>query len=459
MLTIINPATDRVIGDIETDTPSEIAHKFTRARRASPRWAAVPFADRAAAVARFADLVGARAGALADILVRETGKPVTQARCELDAARRRIHDALRRAPARLAPRVLEGQALPGMADAEEVVTYEPLGVVCHLSAWTAPWLLGGSVWAPALLAGCAIVYKPSEHATLSGLAAADLLHEAGVPEDVFQRVLGGPEAGAGLLEHPFDGVFFSGCHRTGVRVAQAAVRHLARVHLDLGGKDAAYVCDDADLAVAATVADAAFRNAGQSCRAIARVYAHRALYDVFVTAFTDLVRAFPVGDPAERTTFVGPLGRTDRIDLLDELVRDAVDRGARLLCGGERMARPGSFYAPTVLADCTPEMRVMREPAFGPVVGLAAADDDDHACRLMADNAYGQAATVFTPDRLRAAALLSRLDVGVACWNDPDPIGAALPWAGRGRSGLGAFGGDEGFDAFLRPKGWHLRRA
>lgn len=461
MLTIINPATDQVVSEIETDGRDSIAMKFARARRAVRRWAEAPYAEREAAVTRFRDLLVERADKLADILTAEMGKPITQARAELAATPPRIDYFLRHVPSLLRPdpvhQVPESAPIPGTGKMEEVITQEPLGVVANISAWNYPYFVGSNVWIPALLTGCAVVYKPSEHAALTGLAVDELMREAGVPDDVFQTVIGGGEVGAALLEHPFDGVFFTGSYATGRRVAEAAARHLSRVQLELGGKDPAYVCDDADLAVAASVAEGAFYNAGQSCCAIERVYVHEALYDDFVEAFTEIVEAYAVGDPTDKETFIGPVARAAQLEVLEAQVADAVHQGARLLCGGHRLDRPGSYFAPTVLADCTHQMRVMREESFGPIIGLQPVRDDDEAARLMADTDYGLTASVFTPDRARAAAILARLDVGTAYWNCADRVSPRLPWSGRRHSGIGATLSLEGIRAFLRPKAWHLR--
>src|SRR5262249_54482259 len=236
---------------------------------------------------------------------REVGKPITQARGELAGLLGRIDFFQSEIAAVLAERVVLADPA---AHLEERIQQEPLGVVANVSAWNYPWFVGGNVFLPALLTGNAVLYKPSEFATLTGLAIADLLHEAGVPQDVFQVLVGGGRVGAMLLEHPIDAVCFTGSHATGVAVAAAVAARLTKVQLELGGKDPVYVCDDVDVAAtAAAVADGAFYNTGQSCCAVERVYVHERIWTRFVDAFVAVVHGFVVGDPLDERTYIGPL--------------------------------------------------------------------------------------------------------------------------------------------------------
>src|SRR5436309_1157895 len=342
---------------------------------------------------------------------------------------------------------------------EERTRREPLGGVANTSAWNYPWYVGANVFLPALLTGNAVLYKPSELATLTGLAIAELLHEAGIPAAVFQALVGGGEVGAMLLAEPVDAVCFTGSHATGVKVAAAVAPRLVKVQLELGGKDPAYVCDDVDAAAAAAaVADGAFYNTGQSCCAVERIYVHERVWARFVDAFTETVRGWVVGDPLDARTYIGPLARREAaLGLLEGQVADAVARGARMLTGGRRLDCPGFFFAPTVLVDADHTMRVMREETFGPLVGLARVGSDDEAVALMNDTAYGLTAAVYTPDRARAERLLARVNTGTAYWNCCDRVSPRLPWSGRGASGLGVTLAREGLATFMRPKAWHLR--
>jgi acyl-CoA reductase-like NAD-dependent aldehyde dehydrogenase len=451
---IVNPATEAVLAEVTETDGTAVAAAVAAARRAQPDWAARPVSERVASIGRFRALVVARAEALARTLTLEVGKPIAQARRELAGLLGRIDFFSAGVEAALADEVV--------ADAdgvEERIRHEPLGVIGKISAWNYPYFVGANVFLPALLTGNAVVYKPSELATQTGLAIAGLLHEAGVPADVFATVVGGGTVGARLLEERLDAVCFTGSHATGVKVAAALASRLVKVQLELGGKDPAYVCEDVDVAAtAAAVADGAFYNNGQSCCAVERVYVHEAVWQPFVAAFVAAVRGFVVGDPLDEQTYIGPLARrAAQLAVLEDQVADARKRGARVLIGGARLPRPGFFFAPTVLVDVDRDMKVMREETFGPLIGLARVASDDEAVAAMNDTEYGLTAAVYTPTRARAERLLARIDAGTAYWNCCDRVSPRLPWTGRKASGLGVTLSHHGIAAFLRPKAWHLR--
>ena len=454
-LVITNPATGAEIARVPVDTTATLADKLARARRAQRAWAATALANRLAALARFRDLLRADSETLAHTLTEEMGKPITQARAEIAATQGRIDFFLAHGPAVLADEVVLDDPAGGL---RERITWEPLGVIANVSAWNYPYFVGGNVFVPALLCGNAVLYKPSEYATRTGLAIVDRLHAAGVPADVVLAVVGAGDAGAALVGAPLDGVFFTGSYATGRRVARAAADHLVPVQLELGGKDPIYVCDDAPLAaVAAAVADGAFYNTGQSCCAVERVYVQRGVFASFVEAFVAAVRGFRVGDPLDESTYIGPLTRPVQLDVLAAQVDDATAKGARVLCGDGRLDRPGNFFAPTVLVDVDHAMAVMRDESFGPLIGIQAVADDAAAVEAMQDTDYGLTGGVYTPDRERAERLLAELDSGSVYWNCCDRVSPRLPWSGRRHSGLGVTLSTHGIRAFLRPKAWHLR--
>jgi acyl-CoA reductase-like NAD-dependent aldehyde dehydrogenase len=333
-----------------------------------------------------------------------------------------------------------------------------LGVVANISAWNYPYFVGSNVFLPALLTGNAVLYKPSEHATLTGLAIADLLYEAGVPRDIFVPVVGAGGAGRDLLAQDMDAIFFTGSYATGRKIAEAVAPRLLRVQLELGGKDPAYVCDDVDIAgAAAAVAEGAFYNAGQSCCAVERVYVHRRIADAFTDAFVEAVREYVVGDPTDERTFIGPLARGAQIAVLEDQVADAVRLGARLELGGARREGRGFYFEPTVLTGADHRMKLMREESFGPIIGIQEVDDDAEAVALMNDTDYGLTAAVYTPDRARAERILARVNAGTVYWNCCDRVSPRLPWTGRKHSGLGVTLSLAGIRAFVQPKAWHLR--
>jgi acyl-CoA reductase-like NAD-dependent aldehyde dehydrogenase len=388
----------------------------------------------------------------AQLTTSEMGKPIRQARNEVRAVLERVDWNVAHAGEVIAPRTVTGDD-----ELEETITYEPVGVVAHVSAWNYPYFVGLNSIVPALLAGNAVCYKPSEHATLTGLRLVDLMHRAGVPVDVVHTLVGAGPTGAALVDADVDMVCFTGSYGTGRQVARATADRLVRVQLELGGKDPAYVCDDVDAEdVALAIAEGAFYNAGQSCSATERVYVHDTIWETFVGALVEVVSAYRVGDPTDEATDIGPLARAEQLELLETHLADAVQRGGKVLCGGDRIEQPGNWFAPTVVVDVPDDAALMRDESFGPVIGLARVRDDAEAVERMDDTEFGLGAAVFTLDRDRARRLLSKLDVGNAYWNTADRSCVRLPWSGRRHSGLGTSMSESGVRAFVREKAWHL---
>jgi acyl-CoA reductase-like NAD-dependent aldehyde dehydrogenase len=452
-LVISNPATGERIAEQRADDAAGVADKAVRARAAQPAWAARPLAERCAAIARFRAAVEGEIETLARTLTAEVGKPIRQSRNELNAFLGRIDfflGAVERASAE--------ETVWDEGGMRERISHEPLGVIANVSAWNYPWFVGGNVWVPALLTGNAVLYKPSEFATLTGLHAARLLHASGVPADVFATVVGAGAVGAALVDQPVDGVFFTGSAATGARIAQSAGPRLLRLQLELGGKDPTYVCDDADpKAAAESLADGAMYNTGQSCCSVERIYVHERIHDAFVEAFIATVRGFAIGDPTSEDTYIGPLTRAAQVDVLQAQVEDAVKKGAHLEAGGRRMDRPGHWFEPTVLTRVDHTMAVMREESFGPIIGIQQVAGDDEAVHLMNDTRYGLTAGVYTADRARAERLLARVRAGSVYWNCCDRVSPRLPWTGVGDSGIGVTLSTYGIQAFTRLRAWHLR--
>jgi acyl-CoA reductase-like NAD-dependent aldehyde dehydrogenase len=454
-LSIYNPATGALITQVPADDAASVAAKAAAARAAQPDWLAVPLAERKACIERFRAAVVTELESLAAIMTGETGKPIRMSRNELNGLLGRIDFFLKEVDAQLVTETVFAEG--GMT---EKIEHTPLGVVVNISAWNYPWFVGGNVFIPALLTGNAVLYKPSEYATLTGLAMARLLHGAGVPNDVFIAVIGGGDVGAALQAQKIDGLFFTGSYGTGAKIAQALGPRMVKLQLELGGKDPTYVCDDADAKVAAeSLADGAMYNTGQSCCSVERIYVHEKIYDAFVAAFLDTVRGFKVGDPMSEDTYIGAITRAPQLDVLDVQVADAKAKGASLLAGGTRLPGPGNWFAPTVFTDVNHSMELMREESFGPIIGIQKVAGDGEAVTLMNDTRYGLTAGVFTPDEARAKALLAQVNAGSVYWNCCDRVSPRLPWSGHGDSGVGLTLSTYGIQTFTRPKAWHLRTA
>ncbi|MBI2809590.1 MAG: aldehyde dehydrogenase family protein [Candidatus Melainabacteria bacterium] len=453
MLKVINPATGALIVELKTDTEISIREKYETAVKAQKLWATTPVEHRLECIRKFRSALVDRMESLALKLTEEVGKPVQQSRNEIKGLLGRIDFFLEKAAS-----TLKDDQVLKEKDLEEVIRQEPLGVIVNISAWNYPYFVGGNVFVPALLTGNAILYKPSEFSSLTGLAIEEMLHQAGIPKGCFATVIGTGEQGAALLKLPINGVFFTGSYATGAKIAEAASRKMIKMQLELGGKDPVYVCEDVDVAsVAAGVADGAFYNTGQSCCSVERIYVHEKIYSQFVEEFVKTTQSFELGDPKKDSTYIGAITRSAQIDVLEAQVKDAVGKGARVVLGGHRIRGAGNYFEPTVLTEVNHSMQVMREESFGPIIGIQKVSSDAEALELMNDTDYGLTAAVYTKDRERASKILAQVNSGSVYWNCCDRVSPRLPWSGRKHSGIGVTLSTLGIETFLQPKAWHLR--
>jgi acyl-CoA reductase-like NAD-dependent aldehyde dehydrogenase len=451
---IINPATEEIIQEVPEDTRESLYGKFELLKANQPAWQGIPITERIVVLSRFAALLEKNTELLAGILTSEVGKPLQQSRNEINGARSRIKWFTDNSEKYLADETMTLE--DGL---EERISYEPLGVVCNISAWNYPYLVGVNVFVPALLAGNAVMYKPSEFATLTGLQIERLLKEAGVPGNVFQVAVGAEAVGELLLDLPFDGYFSTGSYKTGKYIYEKVATKMVPCQCELGGKDPLYVADDvADIkSVAAGTADGAFYNNGQSCCAVERIYVHEKVYDRYIDEFTKEVKSWKIGLPTESGIYIGPLTRKDQIRTVEQQVVDALMKGASLETGGRCIKGTGYFFEPTVLTNVNHSMSVMKDESFGPLIGIMKVKDDEEAIRLMQDSDYGLTAAVYSSDKSRAETILKKINTGSGYWNCCDRVSAPLPWSGRKNSGFGATLSHAGLRAFVKPKAWHLR--
>ncbi|MBD0277829.1 MAG: aldehyde dehydrogenase family protein [Flavisolibacter sp.] len=451
---IINPATEEVIKEVEEDNLSSLQTKFQLLKKTQGEWEQVSLTERINVLKQFSDLLEKNKEDLASVLTSEVGKPLQQSRNEINGARQRIQWITENAE-----KYLSDEWMTRNGSTEEKIVYEPLGIVCNISAWNYPYLVGVNVFVPALVAGNGVLYKPSEYATLSGLQIKKLLNEAGVPENIFQIAIGPGTVGELLLQLPFDGYFFTGSYKTGKYIYEKVAPKMVPCQCELGGKDPLYVADDiSDIkAVAAGTADGAFYNNGQSCCAVERIYVHQNIYDQYVEAFISEVTSWKTGAPTEEGVYVGPLSRKEQLSVLEQQVREAVQKGAVVLTGGKRKEGKGYYFEPTVLINVTHNMQVMREESFGPIIGIMKVKDDEEAIQLMQDTDYGLTASVYSSNQQRAEKILQKIDAGTGYWNCCDRVSAAVPWSGRKNSGIGATLSHTGLRAFTKPKAYHLR--
>lgn len=451
---VINPATNESIKELSTPSAAVIQAAYQAAVSAQTSWAKQPISERLEVIRSFHQLLEVHLEQLAETLTLEVGKPLAQAKGEIRGARGRIQYFLEHAEKWLAD-----EWITETGPTREKISYEPLGVIGNISAWNYPYLVGVNVFIPALLAGNAVLYKPSEFASLTGLAIGRLLHKAGVPESVFVTLIGGRKTGESLLELPLDGYYFTGSYRTGKYIYERVATKMVPCQLELGGKDPLYVSSDNahPETVAVAAAEGAFYNNGQSCCAVERIYVHIDVYDAFLAAFLQEVNTLKTGDPTEAETFIGPLTRREQIAVLEAQVKDAVEQGATLQTGGKAIQGPGYFFEPTVLTDVHHEMLIMKEESFGPIIGIQRVRSDEEAISLMKDTEYGLTASVYADSANRAAPILEAMNTGTVYWNCCDRVSATVPWSGRKQSGIGATLSYQGIRAFTQAKAYHLR--
>jgi succinate-semialdehyde dehydrogenase/glutarate-semialdehyde dehydrogenase len=411
------------------------------ARAAFPAWSALPFRERARYLLRAREVLVGRADEMARLVAREQGKPEAEGHAAevlpaLDALKHLAsssEEALREEDVESAVLVL--------AHKEGRLLQVPYGVVLVISPWNYPLSLPLICVATALAAGNTVVLKPAPATTLTGLEVGEVFRRAGLPPGVVNVVATDDAVAAALVEDPRVGkIVFTGSVATGKRVMAAAARNLTPVVLELGGKDAAVVCRDADLDLAAQgIVWGAFLNAGQTCASVERVYVEAPVADAFVRKVVERTRALRTGDPARADTDMGPLTLERQRRIVEEHVADAVARGATVETGGETPSGPGFFYPPTVLTKVTHEMRIMREETFGPVLPIMTVSGLDEAIRLANDSDYGLTASGWTRDAATARRLQHELQAGAVSINDcistfGEP---AAPWGGFKQSGIG----------------------
>ena len=442
----------RVIGTVPAVEPEDVAAIVRRAADAQPDWAALGIRGRAAVLARARALLVERMDTLAEILARESGKTIVEAlpmelAPVIDTCRwleTHAERYLRPMDAGTPQRVL-------LAGRRHGLRLEPYGVVGVISPWNYPLTIPSGSILFNLIAGNAVAWKPSSNIPLISDAFRDLLVEAGVPEDVLPILHGGPAVGEALVVAPgVEKVFFTGSEAVGRRVmalAAGAPGHPRPVVLELGGKDAMIVLWDADLERAASgAAWSGFGHSGQSCGAVRRIYVDARVADRFQALLVERARRLVPGDPMDPSTQMGAIAHAGTRDTASELVRDAIDRGARVLAGGPDQVRSADaepdavgHLPATVLADVPADARFWHEELFGPVIAVTPFTTEDEAVRLSDASPFGLSASVWSRDIARAEAIAERLDVGTVLVNDHMTTAgiSQMGWAGRKASGFG----------------------
>jgi acyl-CoA reductase-like NAD-dependent aldehyde dehydrogenase len=440
-----NPATGAAAYSVAHGSPADIDAAVRAARRAaSGPWPETHPRERGRILRRAATLLAERADEIAEIETRSVGRPIREMRPQVA----RVPEWLEFFAS--VAETHEDKVVPAVGRMLNYVRRVPLGVVGQITPWNHPLLITIKKVAPALAAGNAIVVKPSELAPVAPLELGRALVEAGIPDGVVSVVPGFGDAGEALTHHPgVDRIDLTGGTETGRRVAEAAGRRLVPVQAELGGKTPVVVFGDVPPRTAvAGAAFAAFVASGQSCIAGTRLIVERTIAGAVGEGLVEQARAIRVGDPLDPRTQMGPLASARQLERVLALVDDARDRGAEILAGGERLAGAGYFMAPTVIANLTPAMRIMREEVFGPVVTIETFATEDEAVALANDSDFGLGAAVWTHDLQRAHAVAHAIRSGTVWVNDHHRIDPASPWGGFKDSGVGFENGVAAFDDY-----------
>ncbi len=443
-LRLSSPATRETLHEIRVANADDVRAALERARKAQPAWDALGPEGRVRYLRRALALLVAKQEEFIDVVVRESGKPRTEAlMMDIFSGCDALNYVAKRAPRWLRPEKRRLHGVLRLAKQLRIV-YRPLGVVGVISPWNGPFILSLNPTIQALAAGNCVLLKPSEVTPHSGKLVGDLFEAVGLPEGVLQVLLGDGETGAALVEAGVDKISFTGSVATGRKVAEACARQLVPCVLELGGKDPMIVCEDADLDSAAGGAVAgAFLNTGQYCCGTERVYVLESVADEFVSKVVERAGALRQGSAGEFD--VGPLFWPRQLEIVEEHVADALAKGARALVGGRRNpSLDGLYFEPTVLVDVTHEMRIMQEETFGPILPIMRVRDEEEAIRLANDSRYGLAANVWTRSRAHGIEVACRIESGSVCVNDMAMTYGApeAPFGGRKQSGVGFVNGE-----------------
>jgi acyl-CoA reductase-like NAD-dependent aldehyde dehydrogenase len=449
-----NPATGEVITTVPLMDERAVSEMVEQARQAQPGWEALGFEGRGRVLRRAQKWMVDNAERIIDVVSSEAGKTYEDAQlADYGYTVGALGFWAKQAPSYLADEHVPSWNNPIVAGKRLLIRYAPVGVVGVIGPWNYPIANSFGDCIPALAAGNSVVLKPSEITPLSSLLMAEMMLECGLPEHVFGVATGDGSAGAALIGH-VDCVMFTGSTRTGKAVMKAAAERLIPCYLELGGKDPMIVCADADLDRAANAATYySMNNGGQVCISVERVYVEEPAYDRFVDKVADNVRRLRQGPPAGIASVdVGAVTFPPQIEVVEEHVRDAVQKGARVLVGGHRRPGEGRFYEPTVLVDVDHSMKIMTDETFGPTLPIMKVRDADEALRLANESTYGLQASVWTRDVERGEALARRVEAGVVCVNDAQVNYSALnlPMGGWKTSGLGTRHGTAGIRKYTK---------
>lgn len=448
-----NPATGEMIGEVPVTGQREVKDAIDSAKKAFPEWSTLSFKARAAYLQKATSIIIRDSDEIAELITRETGKPkaesmATEVFVVLEEIKYWTHGTEKM--------LREENVKHGFIqkDIKSKIAFEPLGVIGAILPWNFPFSSCFTSLIPALMSGNTVILKPSEYAPFCALKAANILKESGIPENVITILTGDGSTGRLLVESDVDRICFTGSVGTGKRIIQGSNNSFHPVTLELGGKDPAIICEDADLERASNgVVWGAFMNAGQTCASVERVYVVEETAERFIRKVVEKTKRLRVGNGLDPDIDIGPLANRKQLDTVLSHVEDAVNKGAEILTGGEQMEELSDlFYAPTILINVNHDMLIITEETFGPVLPIMVVKNTEEAISLSNDSKFGLASSVWTQDIANGERIARKIKAGT-CWiNHLLHIGPRTPWGGTKESGIGRAGSRYGLLDFVSIK-------
>ena len=446
----INPSTGEIYGELEETSDSEIRDKVLIAKE-DKDWKNVSFEKRAEIISILVNLLAENKESLARVMACEIGKPVKAGKHEIELAGKRILDYCN-----LTPRFISDEVLFDVAAEKNVMVFEPLGTVAVISPWNAPIFVPLATIIPALLCGNNVIWKPSEYSIFSGLELNklfDFLKNFGFPKNTFQIIIGAKDVGRKLVESEINMIALTGSVKAGQEIIRNSAEKMHRILLELGGKDPAIVLKDANIeATTKAIVNASTMYTGQVCFGVERVYCDSSIYEEFAARCVEESLKLIVGDPLDEYTDIGPFAVKFQFERVLEHIRDSLEKGASLLCGGEKIGFDGYFMRPGVIVNVNHKMKIMKEETFGPITPIMPFKDIEEAIKLANDSEYGLTASIWTSDLRKGEEIARRIEAGTVEVNRHGMSKAGCPWGGYKKSGIGRIYSKEGIRGFCNIK-------